>query len=126
MSSTDILHQKILEMQEQLLSLIKKEGKHKSSSYTPQSILLEEPTTPLRLFRKHGLPSPYPKPMAKLKPYTEQRQNTLPRRVNICSPIPTPLHKAKTKTTTPIVKIRAKDYNLWFDGKFFEIVINKV
>ncbi|MBW0510659.1 hypothetical protein O181_050374 [Austropuccinia psidii MF-1] len=112
-------------MQEKLLSLIKKEGKIKSSSYTPQNILLEEPTTPLRFFRKHGLPSPYPKPMAKSKPYTEQRQNTSPRRVRICSQIPAPLHKEKPKTTTPIVKIRSKDYYLWFDGKVVEIFINK-
>ncbi|MBW0543783.1 hypothetical protein O181_083498, partial [Austropuccinia psidii MF-1] len=45
MSSTDKLHQKILEMQEQLLALIKREEKNKSSSYTPQNSPLDEQTT---------------------------------------------------------------------------------
>ncbi|MBW0523098.1 hypothetical protein O181_062813 [Austropuccinia psidii MF-1] len=44
-SSTNRIHQTILEMQEQLLALIKKEGKNKSSSYNPQSSPLEEQTT---------------------------------------------------------------------------------
>ncbi|MBW0520582.1 hypothetical protein O181_060297 [Austropuccinia psidii MF-1] len=57
---------------------------------------------------------------------TEQRQNTLPRRVNISSQIPTPSHHEIPRNTTPLVKIRAKDYNLWFDGKEAEIFIKKV
>ncbi|MBW0581621.1 hypothetical protein O181_121336 [Austropuccinia psidii MF-1] len=98
MSSTDRIHQKILEMQEKLLALIKKEGKNKSSSYTPQNSPLEEQTTLPRSFRKHGSPSPYPRPMATSTPCKEQRQ----------------------------MKIRAKDYNLLFDGKDVEIFIKKV
>ncbi|MBW0575127.1 hypothetical protein O181_114842 [Austropuccinia psidii MF-1] len=74
---------------------------------------------------KDGSPSPYPRPMATSTPYTEQRQNTLPRRVNISSHIPTPSHQEIPINTTPIVKIRAKDYNLWFHGKDFEIFIKK-
>ncbi|MBW0491340.1 hypothetical protein O181_031055 [Austropuccinia psidii MF-1] len=58
MSSTERLHKKILEMQEQLLAIIKKEGKNKSSSYTPQTSPLEEQTTLPRSFRQHGSPSP--------------------------------------------------------------------
>ncbi|MBW0500445.1 hypothetical protein O181_040160 [Austropuccinia psidii MF-1] len=63
--------------------------------------------------------------MATLTPYTEQRQNTLPRRVNISAQISTPLHKEIQINNTPIVKIRAKDYNLWFDGKDAERLIKK-
>ncbi|MBW0579793.1 hypothetical protein O181_119508 [Austropuccinia psidii MF-1] len=37
MSSTERLQQKMLEMKEGCLALIKKEGKNKSSSYTPQN-----------------------------------------------------------------------------------------
>ncbi|MBW0553302.1 hypothetical protein O181_093017 [Austropuccinia psidii MF-1] len=74
MSSTERIHQKILEMQEQLLALIKKEGE-KSSSYTPLNSPLEEQTTLPRSFRQHR--SPYPRPMATSKPYTEQRPSTL-------------------------------------------------
>ncbi|MBW0495886.1 hypothetical protein O181_035601 [Austropuccinia psidii MF-1] len=64
--------------------------------------------------------------MATSKPYTEQRQSTLPRRENISAQIPTPLPQEIPINTTPIVKIRAKDYNLWFDGKDVEIFINKI
>ncbi|MBW0588444.1 hypothetical protein O181_128159 [Austropuccinia psidii MF-1] len=126
MSSTDRLHQKILEMQEQLLALIKKEGKNKSSSYTPQNSPLEEQTTLPRSFRQHGSPSPCPRPMATSTPYTEKRPSTLPRRVNISFQIPTPLNQEITRNTTPIVKIRAKDHSLWFDEKDVERFIKRV
>ncbi|MBW0585373.1 hypothetical protein O181_125088 [Austropuccinia psidii MF-1] len=115
----------MLEMQAELLALIKKEGKNKSSSYTPQNSPLEEQTTLPRSLRQNGSPSPYPRPMATSTPYTEQRQNNLPRRVNISSQIPTPSHQGIAKNTTPIVKIRAKDYNLWFDWKDVERFIKK-
>ncbi|MBW0533994.1 hypothetical protein O181_073709 [Austropuccinia psidii MF-1] len=55
--------------------------------------------------------------MATSRPYTEQRQSTLPSRVNISSQIPTPSHQDIPRNIIPIVKIRANDYNLWFDGK---------
>ncbi|MBW0578534.1 hypothetical protein O181_118249 [Austropuccinia psidii MF-1] len=122
MSSTERLQQKMLEMQAELLALIKKEGKNKALSYNPQNSPLEEQTTIPRSFSKHGSPSPYPRPTATSTPYTEQRQNTLPRRVNISSRIPTPSHQEIPRSTTPIVKIRAKDYNLWFDGKDVESI----
>ncbi|MBW0544620.1 hypothetical protein O181_084335 [Austropuccinia psidii MF-1] len=64
--------------------------------------------------------------MATSNPYTKERENTLPRRVNIYSQIQTPLHQEFPRNTTPIVKIRDKDYNLLFNGKDFEIFINKV
>ncbi|MBW0493972.1 hypothetical protein O181_033687 [Austropuccinia psidii MF-1] len=67
MAATDTLHQKILEMKEQLLALIKKEGKNKSLSYTPQNSPLEEHTTLPRSFTSHGSPSPHPRPMATSK-----------------------------------------------------------
>ncbi|MBW0477361.1 hypothetical protein O181_017076 [Austropuccinia psidii MF-1] len=112
MSPKRRLHQKILEMKEQLLALIKKEGKNKSSSYTSQNSPLEEQTTLPRSFRPHESPSPYPRPLDTSTPYTEQRKNTLLRRVKISSQIPTPLHQDIPRSTTPIVKIREKDYNL--------------
>ncbi|MBW0494288.1 hypothetical protein O181_034003 [Austropuccinia psidii MF-1] len=69
----------MLEMQEELIALIKKEGKNKSSSYTPQNSPIEEQTTLPRSFRQHRSLSPYPRPMATSTPYTEQRHSTLPR-----------------------------------------------
>ncbi|MBW0578156.1 hypothetical protein O181_117871 [Austropuccinia psidii MF-1] len=105
MSSKDRIHWKILEMQDRFLALIKKEGKNKSSSYTPKNSPLEEQTTLPRSFRQHQSPSPYPRPMATSTPYKEQIQNIFPRRVNILSPIPTPLHQGTPRNTTPIVRL---------------------
>ncbi|MBW0560407.1 hypothetical protein O181_100122 [Austropuccinia psidii MF-1] len=64
--------------------------------------------------------------MATSTPSTEQIQSTLPRRFNIHSQMPTPFHQKIPRNTTPIMKIRAKDYSLWFDGKDVEIFIKKV
>ncbi|MBW0478198.1 hypothetical protein O181_017913 [Austropuccinia psidii MF-1] len=125
MSSTERIQQKVLEIQEELLALIKKEGKNKSSSYTPQNSPLEKQPTLPRSFRPHGSPSPYPRPMATSTTYTEKRQSTLPRRVNIPSQTSTPLCQEIQRNTTPIVKIRAKDYNLWLYGKDAERFIKK-
>ncbi|MBW0554251.1 hypothetical protein O181_093966 [Austropuccinia psidii MF-1] len=64
--------------------------------------------------------------MARSTPYTEQRQSTSPRIVNISSQIPTSLHQEIPTNTTSILKLRPKDYSLWFDGKDFERFIKKV
>ncbi|MBW0480851.1 hypothetical protein O181_020566 [Austropuccinia psidii MF-1] len=64
--------------------------------------------------------------MATVTLYTEQRQNTLPRRVKTYSKIPTPSHHEMPRNTTSILKIRAKDYNMWFYEKDFERFIKKV
>ncbi|MBW0554253.1 hypothetical protein O181_093968 [Austropuccinia psidii MF-1] len=58
--------------------------------------------------------------MATPTPYTEQRSNTLPRRVDISSQILTPLHQEAPRNMVPTVTIVAKDYNLWFDGNEVE------
>ncbi|MBW0478038.1 hypothetical protein O181_017753 [Austropuccinia psidii MF-1] len=92
MSSTDRINQKILEMKEKLLALIKNEGENESSSCTPQNSPLEKQTTLPRSFSTHGSTSPYSRPMVTSTPYTEQIQSTLPRRVKISPKIPTPLH----------------------------------
>ncbi|MBW0542936.1 hypothetical protein O181_082651 [Austropuccinia psidii MF-1] len=113
-------------MQTELLSLIKKEGKNKSSGYTSKISPLEEQTTIPRSFRQHGSPSSYLRPIATSTPSIEQRQSTLPRRVNISAQIPTASHQEIARNTTPIVKSRAKDYNMWIDGKDFERFIKKV
>ncbi|MBW0478792.1 hypothetical protein O181_018507 [Austropuccinia psidii MF-1] len=55
--------------------------------------------------------------MATSTPYTERRHNTLPRSVNISSQLPAPSNHEIQRSTMPIVKIRAKDYSLWFDEK---------
>ncbi|MBW0495554.1 hypothetical protein O181_035269 [Austropuccinia psidii MF-1] len=58
-------------------------------------------------------------------PSTEQTPSTLLRRVNVSSQITNQIHKEIPRNTTPIVKIRAKDYNMWFDGEDVEKYIKK-
>ncbi|MBW0509620.1 hypothetical protein O181_049335 [Austropuccinia psidii MF-1] len=98
MSVADRLHQKILEMQEQLLALIKREGKNKSSSFILQN------SPPFQdhsgnMNHLHLTQDPWP------------HQHLL---------------QKKTKYLTNKAKIRAKDYNLWFNEKDFERFIKKV
>ncbi|MBW0493713.1 hypothetical protein O181_033428 [Austropuccinia psidii MF-1] len=64
--------------------------------------------------------------MATSTPYIEQRPSTLAGGVSISSQIQTPFHQEIPIITTPIVKIRAKDYNLWLYGKDVEGLIKKV
>ncbi|MBW0547778.1 hypothetical protein O181_087493 [Austropuccinia psidii MF-1] len=64
--------------------------------------------------------------MASLTPLTSQRSNTLPKRVNINAQASSPLQKEIPINNTPIVKIRQKDYNLWFDGKEVKRFIKRV
>ncbi|MBW0461142.1 hypothetical protein O181_000857 [Austropuccinia psidii MF-1] len=113
-------------MQAELLALIKKEGKYKSARYTPQMSPLGEQTSLPRSFRPHGSPLPYPRPMVTSTPYTEEKQSNLPTIVSISFQIPTPLHQEILRNTSPKVRIRSKEYSMWFDGNAVEIFINRV
>ncbi|MBW0490478.1 hypothetical protein O181_030193 [Austropuccinia psidii MF-1] len=79
-----------------------------------------------RIFRQEGSPSPFSRFMASSTPFTSKRPNTLPKRVNIHAQASTPLQQEIPRNNTPIVKIRPKDYNLWFDGKEVERFIKRV
>ncbi|MBW0509032.1 hypothetical protein O181_048747 [Austropuccinia psidii MF-1] len=59
LSDVERLHQRILEMQQELIELLKKEGKRKESSFTTENSPMEENTTMLRIFRQEGSPSPF-------------------------------------------------------------------
>ncbi|MBW0532820.1 hypothetical protein O181_072535 [Austropuccinia psidii MF-1] len=87
---------------------------------------MEETTSMPRIFRQEGSPSPFSRPMASSTPFTSQRPNTLPKRVNIHAQASSPLQQEIPQNNTPIVKIRPKDYNLWFDGKEVERFIKRV
>ncbi|MBW0499221.1 hypothetical protein O181_038936 [Austropuccinia psidii MF-1] len=49
-----------------------------------------------------------------------------PKRVNIHSQASSPLQKEIPRNNTPILKIRPRDYNLWFYGKEVERFIKRV
>ncbi|MBW0555523.1 hypothetical protein O181_095238 [Austropuccinia psidii MF-1] len=87
---------------------------------------MEETTSMPRIFRQEGSPSPFSRPMASSTPFTSQRPNTLPKWVNIYSQVSSPFKKEIPQNNTPIVKIRTKDYNLWFVGKEVERFIKRV
>ncbi|MBW0510648.1 hypothetical protein O181_050363 [Austropuccinia psidii MF-1] len=78
------------------------------------------------IFRKEGSPSPFSRPMASSTPFTAQRPNTLPKRIHINAQASSPLQQEIPINSTPIVKIRPKDYSLWFDGKEVERFIKRV
>ncbi|MBW0464919.1 hypothetical protein O181_004634 [Austropuccinia psidii MF-1] len=84
---------------------------------------MEETTSMPRIFRQEGSPSPFSTTMASSTPFTSQRPNTLPKRVNIYAQASSPLQQEVPRNNTPIVKIRPKDYNLWFDEKEVQIFI---
>ncbi|MBW0486999.1 hypothetical protein O181_026714 [Austropuccinia psidii MF-1] len=59
-------------------------------------------------------------------PFTSNRKNTLTKRFNINAQASSPLQQEDPRNSTPIVKIRPKDYSLLFDGKEVEIFIKRV
>ncbi|MBW0539222.1 hypothetical protein O181_078937 [Austropuccinia psidii MF-1] len=120
------LHQRMLEMQQELIELLKKEGKRKESSFTTQNSPIEETTSMPRIFRQEGSPSPFSRPMASSTPFKSQRANTLPKRVNIHAQASSPLQQEIPQNNTPIFKIRPTDYNLWFNGKEVGLFIKRV
>ncbi|MBW0484517.1 hypothetical protein O181_024232 [Austropuccinia psidii MF-1] len=63
-SDVERLHQIMLEMQQKLIELFKKEWKRKESSFTSENSPMEETTTRERFFRQAGSPSPFSRPMA--------------------------------------------------------------
>ncbi|MBW0477788.1 hypothetical protein O181_017503 [Austropuccinia psidii MF-1] len=108
-SDVERLHQRMLEMQQELIELLKEEGKRKESSFTTENSPMEETTTMPRIFRQEGSPSQFSRPIASSTPFTSQRLNTLPKRVNIYAQASSPLQQEIQQNNTPIVKIRPKD-----------------
>ncbi|MBW0502240.1 hypothetical protein O181_041955 [Austropuccinia psidii MF-1] len=64
--------------------------------------------------------------MAPSAQFTSHRPNTLPNRVNIHAQASSPLQQEIPRNSILIVRIRTKDYMLWFDGKEVEIFIKRV
>ncbi|MBW0527730.1 hypothetical protein O181_067445 [Austropuccinia psidii MF-1] len=87
---------------------------------------MEETTRIPRAVRQEGSPSPFSRPMAPSKPFTSQRPNTLPKRVNINAQASSPFQQQIPRNNTTIVMIRPKNYSLWFDGKEVERFIERV
>ncbi|MBW0575369.1 hypothetical protein O181_115084 [Austropuccinia psidii MF-1] len=68
-----------------------------------------------------------PGPRATSTPETEPRIKNIPRRAFVATPNnPIPLQKQVLKQERPVVKIKAKHYNLNLNGEEVEKLINKV
>ncbi|MBW0510094.1 hypothetical protein O181_049809 [Austropuccinia psidii MF-1] len=81
-----------------------------------------------RIVRQKRSPSPFSRPMDSSTPFTSQRPNTLPKRMNINAQAASPLQQEIFRNSTTNVKVKQKYYSLWFDvneaGRFIKMVEN--
>ncbi|MBW0499676.1 hypothetical protein O181_039391 [Austropuccinia psidii MF-1] len=115
------------QMQYFLLTQSKKKRKRRSSTaYTPGGNP-SEPSLPGHV-RPEELPSsPKLGPRATSTPATESRTQFIPRRVFVNTPKhPSSLYQEITRVEKTVVKIRAKDYSLIFEGNEVEKFIKRM
>ncbi|MBW0486859.1 hypothetical protein O181_026574 [Austropuccinia psidii MF-1] len=104
----------------------KKEKRWEKTSYTPGASS-SEPTLPRHVRPEDSPISPIPGLRATSTPKTEQISLIIPKKVFLSTPNhPCLSQKEITKVNSPIVKIRAKDYNIVFDSNEVEKVIKIV
>ncbi|MBW0567153.1 hypothetical protein O181_106868 [Austropuccinia psidii MF-1] len=115
------------QMQDILLAQSKKKGKRRvSTSYTPGGSP-SEPTLPRHVRPEESPSSPTPGPRATSTPATEPRPQTHQMRAFISTPTnPSPLQNQILRQERPFFKIKAKDYDLNFNGEEVEKFISKV
>ncbi|MBW0569063.1 hypothetical protein O181_108778 [Austropuccinia psidii MF-1] len=113
------------QMQDLLLTQSKKKGKRgEQRSYT-SGASPSEPTFPRHVRPEDSPISPTLGPRATSTPKKEQRSHSIPKKVFLATQNhPSPLQKEIPKVTSPIFKIRAKEYNLVFDRNEVEKFIN--
>ncbi|MBW0577642.1 hypothetical protein O181_117357, partial [Austropuccinia psidii MF-1] len=105
----------------------KKKGKRReSTSYTPGASP-SEATLPRHVRPEESPISPTPGPRATSTPATEPRSSNVPRKVFVSTPThPSPLHQEIPRQERSVVKIKAKNYNLNFNGEEVEKFIKKI
>ncbi|MBW0529220.1 hypothetical protein O181_068935 [Austropuccinia psidii MF-1] len=115
------------QMQYLLFKQRKKKGKRREqTSYTPGASSSELPL-PRHAISEYSPISPTPGPRATSTPGTETRSEDIPRIVFVTTPNnPSPLQHKAPRQEIPVVKIKAKDYNLNFYGEEVEKFIKKV
>ncbi|MBW0551837.1 hypothetical protein O181_091552 [Austropuccinia psidii MF-1] len=115
------------QMQYLLFEQSKKKGKRREqTSYTPGASS-SEPTIPRHVRPEDSPISPTPGPRATSTPATEPRSKDISRIGFVTTPnSPSPLQKKVPRKEIPVVRIKAKDYNLNFDGEEVEKCIKKV
>ncbi|MBW0571985.1 hypothetical protein O181_111700 [Austropuccinia psidii MF-1] len=113
-------------MQELLLSQTIKKGKRRQSISNKLGNSPSEPTLPRYIRPEYSPISPTPGPRATSTPEKNPRINNIPRAFVSTPNDPSPLQQQVLKQERPVVKIRAKDYNLNFNGEEVEKFIKKV
>ncbi|MBW0542491.1 hypothetical protein O181_082206 [Austropuccinia psidii MF-1] len=96
-----------------------------------QSLQIErsrsEPTLPRNVRPEESPSSPTPGPRATSTPETQPRPQTNQMRASFSIPTnPSPLQHQILRQERPVVKIKAKDYNLNFKGEEVEKFLRKV
>ncbi|MBW0567841.1 hypothetical protein O181_107556 [Austropuccinia psidii MF-1] len=115
------------QMQDFLLSQTSKKGKRRQSIPNTPGNSPSESTLPRHIRPEDSPISPTPGPRATSTPETNPRINNIPRRAFVSTPNnPSPLQQQVLKQERPVVKIKAKDYNLNFNGEEVEKFIKKV
>ncbi|MBW0532659.1 hypothetical protein O181_072374 [Austropuccinia psidii MF-1] len=96
------------------------------TSYTPADSP-SEPTLPRHVRPEDSPISPTPGPRETSTPETQPRTQNIPMGSFVTTPnIPSPLQQIVPRQERPVVKIKAKDYNLNFVGDEVEKFIRKV
>ncbi|MBW0583293.1 hypothetical protein O181_123008 [Austropuccinia psidii MF-1] len=114
------------QMQDFLLSQTSKKGKRRQSIPNTPGNSPSEPTLPRNIRPEDSPISPTPGPRATSTPETNPRINNIPRRAFVSTPNnPSPLQQKLLKKERPVVKIKAKYYNLNYNGEEVEKCIKK-
>ncbi|MBW0570667.1 hypothetical protein O181_110382 [Austropuccinia psidii MF-1] len=114
-------------LQDTINNLTKKKGKRtEATSYTPGASP-SEPSLPRNVRPEESPRSPTPVPRAISTPATESRPSNTPRRVFLSTPAkPSPLQQEIPRKEKSVVKTKAKNYNLNFNGEEVEKFIKKI
>ncbi|MBW0567769.1 hypothetical protein O181_107484 [Austropuccinia psidii MF-1] len=105
----------------------KNKGKRRGSTFYTPGDTPSEPTLPRHVRPEESPPSPIPGPKATSTQETEPRAQTHQRRAFFSTPTnPSPLQHQILRQKRPVVKIRAKDYTLNFNGDEVAEFVRKV
>ncbi|MBW0594191.1 hypothetical protein O181_133906, partial [Austropuccinia psidii MF-1] len=114
-------------LQDTINNLSKKKGKRReSTSYTPGASP-NEYSLPRHVRPEESPISPTPGPRATSTPATESRPSNIPRKVFVSTPThPSPLQQEIPRIETSVVNVKAKNYNLNFNGEEVEKFFKKI
>ncbi|MBW0581490.1 hypothetical protein O181_121205, partial [Austropuccinia psidii MF-1] len=121
-NQTEKIQSLVKQMKDLLLTQGKKKGNRRQSTSFPPGASPSEPSLPKHVRPEESPISPTPGPRA-----TESRPSNIPRRVFVSTPTnPSPLQQEIPRKERSVVKSKAKNYNLNFNGQEVEKSIKKI